>query len=114
MVDDEPTILELGARILRQNGYVVLQAGTYEEALALATSNDFQLLLTDSVMPRMSGYSLAELIEGIRPGHEVLYMSGYSKGAMDPHRVLSDELAFLQKPFNRVTLLEKVHAALGR
>ena len=55
VVDDEPPVLELTSRILRQHGYATLEAGTFEEALSLAASCNLQLLLTDSVMPHMSG-----------------------------------------------------------
>ena len=62
IVDDKPAMLEVASRILRKDGYTTLEAGTSEEALALASSADFQLLLTDSVMPGMSGPTLAEHI----------------------------------------------------
>ena len=108
MVDDEPAVLAVTARILRQNGYCTLQAATYEQALALAAAHDLQLLLTDSVMPRMSGQTLAERISEIRPGLPVVYMSGYSetpgqRGAGTGR---------IQKPFNSRALLEAIHAAL--
>ena len=68
VVDDEPAMLEITSRILRKHGYTTLEAGTCEEALTLASSADFQLLLTDSVMPGMSGLTLAEHIAGLKPG----------------------------------------------
>ena len=68
VVEDEPAVLELTSRILRQGGYNVLEAATFHEALSLATSHDFHLLLTDSVMPEMSGSMLAERINELRPG----------------------------------------------
>ncbi|HKI19299.1 MAG TPA: response regulator, partial [Isosphaeraceae bacterium] len=92
---------------------IASQAANCEDALSLAASNDFQLLLTDSVMPHMSGPTLAQHIEELRPGRPVLYMSGYSGGVLSPQRVLDEGLAFLQKPFNRQSLLEKVRATLS-
>jgi PAS domain S-box-containing protein len=113
VVDDDPPVLEVTSRILRKNGYVTLDAGTYEEALSLVASHDFQLLLTDSVMPRMSGAALAERITGLRPGLAVLYMSGYSEGAPGPQCAAGREAARIQKPFDGQTLLEAVHAVLS-
>ena len=113
VVEDEPAVLEVTSRILRQNGYATLDAGTFEEALSLAASSDFQLLLTDSVMPRMSGATLAERVAELRPGLPVLYMSGYSEGAPAPRYAIDKEAARLQKPFDQQTLLEKVHTALN-
>ena len=112
VVEDEPALLELTSRILRQHGYVALEAGTHEEALSLASTREFRLLLTDSVMPHMSGYNLAEQIQELRPGVAVLFMSGYSRGVLGPRRVLDEGMAFLQKPFSHRVLLEKVQAVL--
>jgi two-component system cell cycle sensor histidine kinase/response regulator CckA len=113
VVDDDLPVLESTSRILRKNGYATLEAGTYEEALALAASHDFQLLLTDSVMPRMSGVALAGRITRLRPGLAILYMSGYSEGTPGSQCVIGEEAARVQKPFDRQTLLEAVHAVLS-
>ena len=113
VVDDEPAVLEATSRILRQNGYATLEAATYEEALALAASRDFQLLLTDSVMPRMSGATLAERVAGRKPGLAILYMSGQAQGMPVQQRDPGEETARIQKPFDQQTLLETVHAALS-
>jgi two-component system, cell cycle sensor histidine kinase and response regulator CckA len=112
IVDDEPAMLEVASRILRKDGYATLEAGTCEEALALAASADFELLLTDSVMPGMSGPTLAERIAELRPGLRVLHMSGNSAGVLSQDRIRDGELAFVQKPFTPRDLLDSVHAAL--
>jgi two-component system cell cycle sensor histidine kinase/response regulator CckA len=112
VVDDEPAVLEVTGRILRQNGYATLQARTYEQALSLAASRDFQLLLTDSVMPGMTGATLAELITEMKPGTPVLHMSGYTAGVLDRERIRDGELPFIQKPFTAPALLEKVRRVL--
>ena len=112
IVDDEPVMLEVASRILRKDGYATLEAGTCEEALALASSADFQLLLADSVMPGMSGPTLAEHIARTRPGLPVLHMSGNSAGVLSQDRIRDAELAFVQKPFTAHDLLAKVRAAL--
>ena len=112
VVDDEPALLEVTGRILRKNGYTTLQARTYEQALSLAASREFQLLLTDSMMPGMTGATLAEMIIDLKPGTPVLHMSGYTAGALDPERIRDGELPFIQKPFTAPALLEKVRSVL--
>jgi two-component system cell cycle sensor histidine kinase/response regulator CckA len=113
IVDDEPAMLAVASRILRDHGYATLEAGTCDEALALASSHDFQLLLADSVMPGMSGAALAERIAAVSPGSPVLHMSGNSAGVLSPQRIRDRGLAFVQKPFTARALLEKVAAVLG-
>lgn len=72
IVDDEPSVLAVTSRILRQHGYPTLEAGNSDEALMLAATRDFQLLLTDSVMPGMNGPTLAERVAALRPGLPIL------------------------------------------
>jgi hypothetical protein len=110
VVDDEPALLEVTGRILRKNGYTTLHARTYEQALSLASTRDFQLLLTDSIMPGMTGSTLAELITEMKPGMPVLHMSGYTAGELDSERIRDGKLAFIQKP--SPALLEKVRTVL--
>ena len=110
VVDDEPAVLAATARILRANGYATLEAGSYEQAISLAETRQLQLLLTDSVMPRMSGSALADRITGLRPGLPVLYMSGYGQ-VTSPGS--SDQAARIQKPFTAQTLLQAVQQALN-
>jgi signal transduction histidine kinase len=112
IVDDESSVLEVTSRILSQNGYVTFSADTCEEALSLVEAHDFQLLLTDSVMPHMSGSTLARRVEELRPGRPVLFMSGYGGGDLSPQRIVEEGVAFIQKPFNRRALLEKVRTML--
>ena len=113
VVDDEPAVLAVTSRILRKNGYATLEAGTCEEALSVASSQDFQLLLTDTVMPGMTGATLAERVTELRPGVPVLHMSGYSVEVLSSERIHDGELAFIQKPFTAPALLEKVRGVLS-
>ena len=113
VVDDEPNVLEVTSRILRRDGYAILEAGSYEEAISLASSHDFQLLLTDRVLPGTRGPALAEQVTELRPGTAVLHMSGYTAEASDPQHANDPELAFIQKPFTAQALLGKIHAILG-
>jgi CheY-like chemotaxis protein len=112
VVDDEPAILELVSRILTKNGYSVLEAHSGEEALSVASTHDFDLLLTDSLMPQMSGPELVERFAEIKPGLRVLHMSGYSVGQLNTVLTGHRSGAILDKPFTPQTLLEKVRAAL--
>ncbi len=113
VVDDEPAVLAATSRILRQHGYTILGAATHEEALDLASAHDFRLLLTDSVMPKMSGATLAERITEFKPGLAVLYMSGYSHPEPGPSPGRHDRRASIQKPFTSQALLEAVHTAMN-
>jgi DNA-binding NtrC family response regulator len=98
--------------MLRQNGYTTLQAASYEQALSLAASHDLQLLLTDSVMPYMSDPALAERITENNIGLPVVYMSGAGE-LPSPDPAARPGAGRIQKPFDRNTLLEAVHAALS-
>ena len=104
-------MLELTARILRQNGYATLEAATSTQALSLAASSDFQLLLTDSVMPRMSGASLADRIVELKPGLPVVYMTG-GTATPGPSHADDHQATRIQKPFTVQTLLQTIRQAL--
>src|SRR5581483_11504624 len=114
VVEDELAVLEVTARMLRRGGYLVVDAASGAEALSLAADNEFVLLLTDLVMPEISGLDLAERIKEIRPEVAVLFMSGYSQDVLGPKRVLDEGVALIQKPFTEQALLEKVGAIVAR
>ena len=114
VVRDEPLLLRIVSRILQRHGYVTIEASSGEEALSLAASHDFQLLLTDSVMPGMSGGRCWLGASGYsKPGMPVLHMSGYSsaRSATGGGGGGAGEL-FVRKPFTPEVLLAKVRAAL--
>ena len=114
IVDDEPSVLAVTSRILRQHGYPTMEAGTGDEALILAGRRDFQLLLTDSVMPGMNGPTLAERVAALRPGLPIIRMSGSDDPARArPHHTPGSEQAYLPKPFTASDLIGKVRAALA-
>jgi PAS domain S-box-containing protein len=113
VVDDEPAVLALTSRILRRDGYATLEARSGEEALSLASSHDFQLLLTDAVMPRMPGPELAGLMREMKPDVRVMYMSGYSRDVLNQEHIAEGELLLVDKPFTAATLLDKVQTALN-
>jgi two-component system, cell cycle sensor histidine kinase and response regulator CckA len=86
------------------------------EAIVACERQDaaLDLLITDVVMPEMSGASLRSRIEAIRPGIRVLFMSGYTSNVIGHHGILEDGVHFLQKPFSRDDLVERVREALGK
>jgi len=114
LVEDEPTLRTLTARVLRDLGYQVLEAshGTQAIELVLAQTQPLQLLLTDIVMPGMRGNLLAERLVDLLPTLKVLFMSGYVGSALDVQDWLGKRAAFLQKPFSPDLLARKLREVL--
>jgi PAS domain S-box-containing protein len=114
LVEDELIVRRLLTEILESSGYTVLQAGDGPSALELIRrrSDPIDLLITDVVMPGMSGPEVAQRVVSLRPGTEVLYISGYTDSAIDHHGVLEPGIAFLQKPFSADELARKVRTML--
>jgi signal transduction histidine kinase/CheY-like chemotaxis protein len=115
LVEDETVVRQLVAEILENAGYTVLPAADGPSALELIRrhSDPINLLLTDVVMPGMSGPEVAAAVTSMRPGTEVLYMSGYTDSAIGHHGVLEPGIAFLQKPFSADDLTRKVRSLLS-
>jgi len=101
VVEDEGELRELATEVLEIAGYAVLSAGSPSAALEIARrhSGPIHLLLTDVVMPEMSGRDLADRLVQSRPGLKILYMSGYTDDAIVHHGVLDPGTVLLQKPF---------------
>jgi PAS domain S-box-containing protein len=114
LVEDEAQLRKLTCEILLKQGYSVLAAGGGAEALRHWEQHRdlIHLLLTDVVMPQMSGRELAEQLQASRPDLKVLYMSGYTNDVIARHGVLDSAIAFLQKPFTPDSLGRKVRAVL--
>lgn len=116
VVEDEGGVRGLVRTVLTRQGYQVLVAENPEQALALVEEGrqPLHLLITDLVMPGMSGRELAERIGAQRPGLKVLYMSGYTDDAAIRHGLVQETVDFLPKPFSPQALLEKVQSILAR
>ena len=114
VVEDEPAVLALSRRALEAQGYVVLAASDPSAAMRLFElhGGTIHLLLTDVVMPGLSGRDLADRLTARRPGMRVLYMSGYPGDAVVQHGELPSGSAFLQKPFSPDALARKVRDVL--
>jgi len=116
LVEDEPSLRKLTREILRRAGYKVIDAANGGEALLACeqSSAEIELMITDLVMPGMSGWELAKRLALLRPKMKVLYMSGYSSHAALASGALERRDHFLQKPFTPGALAEKVRHILDR
>ncbi len=114
LVEDEDVLRGLLAKFLRLYGYTVLEARHGGEALLTCERRQepIHLMVTDVVMPQMSGRELADRLTPLRPDMKVLYMSGYTEDAVVQHGVEDLSVAFLQKPFKPIELARKVYAIL--
>ena len=113
VVEDEPAVRQITARILRRNGYLVLEAASGAEALTLAADHHFDMLLTDLVMPQVSGPELAQRIQQMHPGIPMLFMSGYSQDVLGPRGALDTDAPLIQKPFAAPELLKTIRGLLS-
>ncbi|MBI3411063.1 MAG: PAS domain S-box protein [Planctomycetes bacterium] len=114
LVEDEDAVRTLSRLVLQSNGYTVLEARDGLEAIRVAQRHQgpIHILVTDLVMPRMSGRQLADLLAQARPHARVLFMSGYTDETVLRHGVPEVSVAFLQKPFNPIDLAWKVREVL--
>jgi CheY-like chemotaxis protein len=115
VVEDEKAVRELTVRMLKRLGYKLLTASSGAEALEIsgAHTGPIHLLLTDVVMPNMSGRQLADALSITRPDMKVLYLSGYTENTVIHHGVLDPDVDFLPKPFSREILGKKLREILA-
>ena len=114
LVEDDAWVRTLLRQVLSQLGYTLLEAGNGQEALRLLADypDSIHLLLTDVVMPGISGKTLAEQVLRTRPDLKTLFMSGYTDEAIIQHGVLNSGIAFIQKPVSPMSLAVKLRSVL--
>jgi two-component system cell cycle sensor histidine kinase/response regulator CckA len=114
LVEDESGVRAFAAQVLSAAGYKVVEAGNGVEALEIAARLEapLALLLTDVVMPDLNGRVLADRLHTVHPNLPVLYTSGYTGDMVLRAGVMTEDAAFLQKPFTPEVLLERVQAML--
>ena len=116
LVEDNPAVRALARRVLYRQGYTVLEAADGEEAILLCDryGGHIDLVLSDVVMPKLSGPKAVEQLVAMRPSMQVLYMSGYTDDSIGQHGVLEADVHFIQKPFTPPALGKKVREVLDR
>jgi CheY-like chemotaxis protein len=114
LVEDEDAVRALARRVLERAGYTVLEAvnGVDGARVAEGYTGPIDLLLTDMVMPSLSGRALAERLRARRPMLPVLFMSGYPEGELERSDLTGDGASYLEKPFSPPILRESVRLAL--
>jgi signal transduction histidine kinase/CheY-like chemotaxis protein len=113
VVEDEAAVRRLTTTVLRDRGYQVQEARDGAEALAFfGRGARFDLVLTDVIMPKMSGKELNDQLKSLAPRTKVLFMSGYTDDALASHGVLESELLFIEKPFSPSRLARKVRETI--
>ncbi|MDF0677125.1 MAG: response regulator, partial [Nitrospira sp.] len=116
IVEDHDTVRNMIAMLLQQHGYNVLEASNGSEGLAVAENHrePIHLVITDLVMPKLSGREMADRLTVLRPGLRVLFMSGYTEDVVIQQGVESSTVDFLHKPFDIAALTQKVREILDR
>lgn len=114
VAEDEEVVRKLVRNILESHGYTVLEAARGSDAIHICSKYEdtIHLLVTDVVMPQMSGKQLSEFVSQMRINMRVLFMSGYTENAIVHHGVVDSATAFVQKPFVPSALLKKVREVL--
>jgi len=114
VVEDEEPVRDVTVRVLENASYTVLSAGTPDQALAVFAehADEIDLLLTDMIMPGMTGHALGDQLRGQRPSLKILYMSGYTANGIVHRGELNPDTPFLQKPFSPKGLAHKVRNML--
>lgn len=114
LVEDDELVRKLARDVLETSGYRVLEAANGEAALAICEQNEdvIHLLLSDVVMPKLSGRDVANRLQSLHPEMRIVYMSGYANNAIVHHGVLDEGTWFIQKPFSPHELAQKVREVL--
>jgi CheY-like chemotaxis protein len=114
LVEDEDMVRKLASELLEESGYIVLEANGGEEAINLgkAHTKPIDLLITDVVMPKLSGKEVADQLRAVHPETKVLFMSGYTDEAIVHHGIVDSGIDFIQKPFSERALAQKIRDVL--
>jgi two-component system cell cycle sensor histidine kinase/response regulator CckA len=115
VVEDDEQVRRFTLGVLERAGYPTIEASRPDEALvAVEEGKEFSMLVTDLMMPGMSGWELATRMKKLRPGLDVLYLSGYAGGAVSARGMLEPGIDFLEKPYAPADLARKVREILDR
>ncbi|KAA0891380.1 response regulator [Oryzomonas rubra] len=114
LVEDDENVRRMAAQMLKILGYAVFAPPSPQEALAICREGDqpIDCVVTDVIMPGMSGKELVEAIRVLRPGIGALYMSGYTSDVIAHHGVLDEGVPFIQKPFDMSAIHKKIQEAM--
>ena len=112
IAEDEPEVLAYAARVLRQAGYEVLEAGSADAALAILSNQQIDLLFTDIGLPGASGRQLADQGRNLQAALKVLFTTGYARNAIIHNGTLDPDVNFIPKPFNSDALARKIRQVL--
>jgi DNA-binding NtrC family response regulator len=115
LVEDERGVRSLLSSMLEAEGYTVVEASSGEDAMAISSSYEetIHAMVSDVIMPGLTGPELQKRLAPARPGMKVLFMSGYTDDAVVRHGILREGIAYLQKPFTPASLATKVRRVLG-
>jgi two-component system, cell cycle sensor histidine kinase and response regulator CckA len=115
LVEDEKALLNLTKKMLEEEGYIVLAAGTPSEAIQIAHEHvgDIHLLVTDVIMPEMNGRELTKSLTSFYPNIRCLYMSGYTADIIANHGILDEGIHFIRKPFSIDDMTVKIRQAMN-
>jgi DNA-binding NtrC family response regulator len=114
LVEDDDQVRSFIRMLLTTNGYEVLEASNGAEGLEIAERQavELDLLLSDMLLPELSGYDLAQKVQELRPGVKILFMTGYVEGEIVQRSMSELGATFLDKPFQPATLLTRVEEAI--
>ena len=116
LIEDDDAVRRIVINMLEDSGYTILETSDGKDALRIFREDEgsISLVLSDVVMPGMNGRELVDQIEVLAPGIAVLFMSGYTDNAIQHHGVLEPGTAFIEKPFTKISLMQKIRDLLDR
>ena len=112
LVEDENSVRMFTARALQEKGYKILEASCGDEALKIADNEQFDLLITDVIMPKMDGPTLSNVLKARNPALKTIFISGYTEDTFRHDVAENADIHFMQKPFTMTDLLKKVKKVL--